>query len=265
MPDDLFSRCAAAVRLAEAAELGCDPSAFATNALTVVEAPSVAPPSGRWAALAVTFGTGSVLRVEPGVAAWVREHAPNKHFRVLQPFFLADLAAATTTFSGGRPCSAHGLTLGFVPERLVEPSPLPPGYELRWLGRGELAPLRQLQRFENTLGDPDEPERLDAALGGFAVFSPWGQPVALAGAWDEGHGRYEIGVDVVREFRGLGLAAPAAAAMTRWILEQGKTPIYTCGATNIRSQRVALSLGYKPLWTLGAVWRIPEGDSPYRG
>lgn len=265
MPSDLFRRCAAVVRAAEAAEIGCAATAFDSNALTVIEAPTASEP-GKLAGRAVTFGTGSALRVEPGVAAWVRAHAPEKHFRVFQPFFLADLAAATTRISGGLACSGHGLTLGFVPDRFIERTELPPGYTIRWLENADLAPLREMQAFENTLGDPDEPERLAAALGGFAVFGPWGDPVALAGAWDEGKGQYEIGVDVRRQVRGLGLAQPAVAAMTRWILDQGKTPIYTCGATNVRSHRIALACGYRPLWTLGMVWRQrSETDSPYTG
>ncbi len=262
MPSALFDRCAAAIRAAEAAECGCDIDAFETNALTVIEArPSAKEPE--LAAYAVTFGAGSVLRVEPGVAAWVAAHNPNKHFRIFQPFFLADLAAATQAITGGRPCSGHGLTLGFVPHTLPEARALPPGYRLAHLGARELAPYRDQYVFENSLGDPDEPERLEKTLAGFAVIGPWGEAVALAGVWDEGHGRYEIGLDVRRAVRGLGLAAPAVAAATRWILAQGRTPIYTCGATNVRSHRVALACGYRPLWTLGSVRRAPEGKSPY--
>ena len=125
-----------------------------------------------------------------------------------------------------------------------------------------IAKYRATGDFDNSLGEPEPASAPAKAMTAMALLDAAGEPAAVAGIWDERHGRFEIGLDVRRADRGQGLAKPVVAAATRWIFEQGKTAIYTCGATNVRSHRTALSCGFLPLWTGAGLRREGPGPTP---
>jgi predicted GNAT family acetyltransferase len=110
--------------------------------------------------------------------------------------------------------------------------------------------------FDNALGEMTEPDRIEKTRQAIAVLDADGEPAAIAGWWDEGHGRDEIGVDVRRDARGRGLGKLAVSAATQQILDADRTPFYSCGATNVRSHRNALSCGFLPVFTIGLVRRV---------
>jgi hypothetical protein len=151
--------------------------------------------------------------------------------------------------------SPSGQTIGFILAADPPATEPPQGFTVASLERSRFEALWPSGHFGNALGDPDEGEKAANIAAAFAVLDAGGQPQALAGCWPEGPGLLEIGIDVLRDARGKGLALPAVAAIARWILDQGMTPTYTVAATNIRSQRVALRCGFVPFWTVAAVRR----------
>jgi GNAT superfamily N-acetyltransferase len=70
------------------------------------------------------------------------------------------------------------------------------------------------------------------------------QLVAIAQnyALTEGYG--DIGVFTLPAWRGRGLAAAAAALVARWLQENGRIPVWSCGEHNQASLRVAEKLGF---------------------
>jgi hypothetical protein len=252
VPTELFRVQSSRTLDALAAELGCETAALAAHTLTIVARP---PGSRREYVLqALDTGLGTVLSVKPELLDWTREHAPaDRHFRALQPFFLAELAdhARSLGFADAR---AHGFQLGFaLNERLPIPE-LREGFTLREVDRAWMDRYRPLNVFDNGLGEPDELDRFEKTRSAFAILAPDGEPAAVAAVWDIGHGREEIGVDVRRESRGLGLAKSVVIAATHSILDAGNVPYYSCGATNIRSHRTAIACGFLPLYTMGTVF-----------
>ena len=259
MTSALFREQSELLLVAIAADLGCEPGALCSHALTVVEQPQPAP-EGR-IALAVDSGLGTVLSVEPQLAQWARANAPtDHHFRAMQPYFLAELAAHAHV-AGWPGARARGYSLGFALAEELEEPPLPEGFRLKWAGPEWMARYRDLKFFENAIGEPDEVDRIEKTLTAFVAVDASGEPAAAVGIWDEGRGRDEIGVDVRREMRGLGLARPLVIAATRAILDSGRVPFYSCGATNVRSHNNAIACGFRPVFTLGGVWASP-GEAP---
>jgi predicted GNAT family acetyltransferase len=57
---------------------------------------------------------------------------------------------------------------------------------------------------------------------------------------------------VVRSHRGQGLGALVVAQRPE-IVDRGETPVYFCDATNIRSQRTALTTGFLPVCSNASV------------
>jgi RimJ/RimL family protein N-acetyltransferase len=107
--------------------------------------------------------------------------------------------------------------------------------------------------FDNALGEADEQERFERTRTAFAVLDANDEPLAIAGVWDCGWGREEVGVDVRRDARGQGLAKAVVTAATHSILEAGRVPYYSCGATNVRSHNNAIACGFRPVFTRAAV------------
>ena len=59
---------------------------------------------------------------------------------------------------------------------------------------------------------------------------------------------WQIGVDVLPEYRRQGIAASVTSNLAVEILERGKVPFYCCAWSNIRSARNAIKSGFVPSW-----------------
>ena len=259
MPSELFNHCAAVVRRTEAADMGCEEAAFASNDLVVVARPArVLYPE--YAMLISSFGTGTVISIEAEFIDWVRANRPKKHWAAFNASFLGQLAGhiANSTDPPGQ-LHARSIALGFVlAEDPVVPG-LPSGFTLEERGRDWMDEWRAAEQFHNSLGDADEDDWYVRLARAFVITDESGEPVAATAVGADGNGRMEIGLDVRRQWRGLGLARPAVHAASRWVLDQGQVPYYTCGAANVRSHLVAESCGYRPLWSISGIARIVEG------
>lgn len=259
----LWERCAGAIRRTEAADLGCSVDDFAANALVVVERPErVLYPE--YAALIVSFGTGTVVSAEAALLPWVRANPPKKHWYAFNAEFRSGLAAELAR-AGGSQAIAGGISLGFALAEEPRPAPLPEGFRLEVKGREWAEPWRPRNEFTNAIGEPDEDDWFERLAAAFVILDREGEAAAATAVVDDGNGRMEIGLDVRRAWRGQGLARPAVLAAARWVLDHGAIPYYTCGAANVRSHLVAESCGFRPLWTVSGVARVTGGTGSQGG
>lgn len=239
MSDDLFRRYSKAVRKAYAKGLQCDKSAFEREELIIVDRPQQTP---WYTALAVTFGTGTVLSIDPAYREFAEANRPEKHYRAMSTSFLGAIAAEG---------AERGVKLNFWSPSLcftiAEEPPdlsLPQGFELRehdaeWMNAEQANHL-----FENGVGEPGRDGREFRNRFALALYGPGGEIAAVAGAFDT-FGMLEIGVDVVREQRGGGLGRLVVSALAREIMRRDQTPFYGCSPSNIRSHVTAESSGFR--------------------
>jgi GNAT superfamily N-acetyltransferase len=187
------------------------------------------------------------------LAEWAREQPLETHFRIFLPSFLEGLAAHARAlgYAGAR---SHSPSEGMVLAEDLPPRDLPPGYRIAELPLGEQERLRPGREFENALAEPGEDAKIASLRIVFAAYAPDGAIAGVAGVWDQYAGIDEIGLDVARGHRGLGLATTLTVHATRWIRAQGRWPIYTYSVTNVRSMNNGLSAGYRPLWLLSVVY-----------
>ncbi len=73
--------------------------------------------------------------------------------------------------------------------------------------------------------------------------------VGLAGCSADCEAMWQIGVDVLPEYRGRGIAGALTSKLALETLRRGKVPFYCCGWANVASARNALSCGFRPAWT----------------
>ncbi len=72
--------------------------------------------------------------------------------------------------------------------------------------------------------------------------------VGLAGCSSDTDDMWQIGVDVLPEYRRHGIASAVTSALTMEILDRDKVPFYSTAWSNIRSAGNAIKNGFLPTW-----------------
>ena len=75
-----------------------------------------------------------------------------------------------------------------------------------------------------------------------------GQLAGLAGASADCETMWQIGVDVLPEYRRRGIASAITSRLALEILHLGKVPFYCAAWSNVRSARNAIKCGFRPAW-----------------
>lgn len=74
------------------------------------------------------------------------------------------------------------------------------------------------------------------------------KPVGLAACSADCEDMWQIGIDVLPEYRCQGIAAALTSSIALEILERGKAPFYCAAWSNIKSARTAIKSGFRPTW-----------------
>lgn len=72
--------------------------------------------------------------------------------------------------------------------------------------------------------------------------------VGLAGASADCDSMWQIGVDVLPEYRRQGIASSLTSRLALEILNHGKVPFYCAAWCNVKSVRNAIKSGFRPAW-----------------
>ena len=72
--------------------------------------------------------------------------------------------------------------------------------------------------------------------------------VGLAGASADCDSMWQIGIDVLPEYRRRGIASALTSRLALEILQWGKVPFYCAAWSNIASVRNAIRSGFRPAW-----------------
>ena len=75
-----------------------------------------------------------------------------------------------------------------------------------------------------------------------------GRLVGLAACSADGDSMWQIGIDVLPEYRRQGIASALTSRLAAEILERGKVPFYCCAWSNMGSARNAIRSGFRPAW-----------------
>ena len=106
-----------------------------------------------------------------------------------------------------------------------------------------IAPFKGDERFEDAYGFCDAaPDML-----GIAAVQD-GQIIGMAGASADSPYLWQIGVNVLPEARGQGVAAMLVSLLRNDVLAAGRLPYYGTSISHLESQRVALRSGFLPAW-----------------
>ena len=140
----------------------------------------------------------------------------------------------------------HGQKICFMAEYFLPDvkllRPLPCAYELKLLHQEDLHDL-YIPQWSNALCE--KRKELDVlAVGAYDN----GKLIGLAGCSADCDTMYQIGVDVLREYRRQGIASALTSKLALEILAAGKVPFYCAAWSNLPSVRNAIRSGFRPAW-----------------
>lgn len=149
----------------------------------------------------------------------------------------------------------HGLKICFMAEYFLPDldmlRPLFCPYELRILHREDFRDLYLPQWSDALCKERQEQDVL--AIGAYDT----GTLVGLAGCSADCEEMYQIGINVLPEYRRLGIAGALTSRLALEILKMGKIPFYCAAWCNLKSVRNAIKCGFRPAWTEVTAREIP--------
>lgn len=119
---------------------------------------------------------------------------------------------------------------------------LPCPYETKMLGPRDFADL-YIPAWANALCE--KRKHLDVL--GVGAYDG-GRLVGMAACSADCDAMWQIGIDVLPEYRHRGIASALTSRLTREILDRGKVPFYCAAWSNIGSVRNAIKSGFRPAW-----------------
>jgi hypothetical protein len=72
--------------------------------------------------------------------------------------------------------------------------------------------------------------------------------IGLAGCSADCETMWQIGIDVLPDYRRRGVASALTAKLALEVLARGKVPFYCCAWSNVGSARNAIASGFRPAW-----------------
>lgn len=114
---------------------------------------------------------------------------------------------------------------------------------IKWFEKEEIFQFKDDSRFDEAFAfDENYSDVLGvAAYDGDRI-------MGMAGASEDSKTLYQIGIDVLPEYRGKGIGTNLIALLKQELLKRGKVPFYGTSVSHINSKNVAINAGFFPVW-----------------
>ncbi|MBE6960098.1 MAG: GNAT family N-acetyltransferase [Ruminococcaceae bacterium] len=119
---------------------------------------------------------------------------------------------------------------------------LPCDFELKLLESDDFKDL-YTEQWSNALCE----DRKELDVLGIGAYHN-GKLIGLAGCSADCEAMWQIGVDVLPEYRRKGIASALTSRLAIEILDRDKVPFYCCAWSNIKSAKNAVKSGFRPAW-----------------
>jgi GNAT superfamily N-acetyltransferase len=140
----------------------------------------------------------------------------------------------------------------------IKQLPAPDGFVYNVVEQKDISSLYQYPGFNNAISYDATRLRPDVLVVSAIKDS---QIVGMAGSSDDCEMMWQVGMDVLPEYRNYGLGAYLVNRLTLEIIDRGYIPFYCTSPTNIASQRVAHRAGYFPSWMCSYKGKFDEFET----
>lgn len=115
--------------------------------------------------------------------------------------------------------------------------------KIKWFEKQDILQFKDDSRFDQAfVFDENCPDFLGvAAFDGDSI-------MGMAGASEDSKNLYQIGIDVLPDYRGKGIGTNLVALLKQELLKRGKIPFYGTSVSHISSKNIAINAGFFPAW-----------------
>ena len=187
-----------------------------------------------------TFGNNAVISADERIHPWLKEWVKDKKgFWLFEQHNFFELETKLREY-GYKMALTHHMFVP-TPELLNIKTDL----KIKWLEQKDLAEYYGKEEFSNALCDRFHPDRPDV----LAIVALDGDKICgMAGCSADTPEMWQIGIDVLPEYRGRGIAKTLVALLRDEAFRRGAIPYYGTSLSNIASWKTAISCGFVPAW-----------------
>lgn len=191
---------------------------------------------------AATMGMGAVMSVSSSIMPIAQLIARDRRG--------TEVCSAETIAVLNRELFGHGSYIGALNQYYLPKTPYNPhvrseGFEITVLEGEEIKQLYTFKGFYNALLYKSSGERYDM----LAVCAVNGRRImGIAGAAKDSTRLAQIGIDVLPEYRGMGVGTVLVSACADELFRRGMVPYYGTWSGNVISSRLCVDCGFYPAW-----------------
>ncbi|MDQ1914875.1 GNAT family N-acetyltransferase [Paenibacillus sp. GD4] len=235
------------VRTVLAADLACSDTDFLFDKVTVNKAEiregRFRFPLREKSLSIVTMGKGVIASCNQERVEWVKRILGNlargQIFSIQTVAKLEDYVKKDNQFIAGPDqkyiCSVDDLAEFYIPQ----------GVKVSTYTQKNVVELYEHMSFRHALSYRSDNARPDMLA---TIAECDGKIVGIAEASGDCELMWQIGVDVLPGYQGIGIGKVIVGTLTKAILDQGILPYYSTEVSNLQSRQLAISLGYWPAW-----------------
>lgn len=185
-----------------------------------------------------SYGSNIVASVAPEISSAIAQH--------LDTYDVSHCFETPNLYPLNEQLRAHGYSICFMAEYFLPDvsvlQPLYCQYQMKVMHPSDFADC-YLPQWGNALSDA-RPHLDTLGVGAFNG----DKLIGLAACSADCDTMWQIGVDVLPEYRKKGVASALTSRLAIEILDQGRVPFYCCAWSNVGSARNAIKSGFKPAW-----------------
>jgi GNAT superfamily N-acetyltransferase len=153
-----------------------------------------------------------------------------------------------------------GHSIFYIPDvKSIRKLPYPKGLDFGVKEGAEIEALYNIPCFANAIQYDARHPRPDVLV----MYAKKGHEiVGMAGASADCETMWQIGIDVIPQYREKGIAACLVGRLAEMIMERGKVPYYGTASSNIPSQATAARSGFIPAW-MCSFRNTFDGSAPF--
>lgn len=187
-----------------------------------------------------TFGANVVISADERIHPWLKTWLEGKRgFWTLEQHNFYELETELRKY-GYKMALTHHM---FVPT--PEFMDIQTDLKIRWLETADIMEFYGREEFSNAICDHFRPDRPDV----LAVVALDGEKImGMAGCSADTPLLWQIGIDVLPEYRGRGIATTLVTLLRDEVFRRGAIPYYGTSLSNYGSWKTALGSGFVPAW-----------------
>ena len=204
-----------------------------------------------------TLGDNAVISADEKLHPWLTEWVKEKSgFWLFEQHNYFELENQVRKF-GYKMALTHHMFLP-VPELV----PVEPDFEYRFIETEEIMQYYGRPELPNAICDCYKPERPDVLVVLALSNEPDGEQkiMGMAGCSADSKKFWQIGIDVLPEYRGRGIGKTLVKLLRNETFRRGAIPYYGTSLSNLRSWKIALASGFKPAWVEAETRKLEKND-----